>query len=160
MKNKQNKNNSKNKNNILENKFIKDKSYIIILVLIIIIVLAFILANNNTPNDGLTYNKNRSFTKVQKIKGIKFKNIKCTFDGKNSLISYTIINDTDKTIYLNNYDIIVKDKNKVQLTKIVANIDQPLKPREKEEMANQVIGKDLSNAYYMELKLNTKKKNK
>lgn len=137
-----------------------NKKYIIVPVIIIIIIIAFIATKRNTPNDGLKYNKNKSFIKKQEVKGIIFKNIKCTYDGKDSLISYTMVNETKKKIYLNNYDVIVKDKNNVRLTKIATHITQTLAPKESLDMANQVVGIDLTNAYYMELKLNTNKKNK
>ncbi len=141
---------------------IKLKSIIILLsiVLIIGVVLVFILKKNNTIDDGLKHNNNKSFVQKQKVKGIIFKNIKCTYDGKNSLISYTMVNKTKKKIYLNNYDVIVKDKNKVKLVRIAAHVTQTLSPDEPVDMANQVVGVDLTNAHYMELKLNTKKKDK
>ena len=141
---------------------IKLKSIIILLsiVLIIGVMLVFILKKNNTIDDGLKHNNNKSFIQKQKVKGIIFKNIKCTYDGKNSLISYTMVNKTKKKIYLNNYDVIVKDKNKVKLVRIAAHVTQTLSPDEPVDMANQVVGVDLTNAHYMELKLNTKKKDK
>ena len=134
-----------------------NKKYLFIPIVIIIIILAIIAVRDKTPNDGLKYNKNKSFIKKQEVKGIIFKNIKCTYNGKDSLISYTMVNNTKKKIRLNNYDVIVKDKNSVRLTKIAAHVTQTLAPKESVDMANQVVGVDLTNAYYMELKLNTKK---
>ena len=134
-----------------------NKKYLLILVAIVAIIIVFFIVKSNTTNDGLKYNKNKSFIKTQKVEGIIFKNIKCTYDGKNSLISYTMINKTKKNIYLNNYDIIVKDKNNVKLTRISAHVTQTLAPKESVDMANQVVGVDLTGAYYMELKINTKK---
>ena len=69
-----------------------------------------------------------------------------------------MINKTKKDIYLNNYDVIVKDKNNVKLTRISAHVTQTFASKESVEMANQVVGVDLTSAYYMELKLNTIKK--
>ncbi len=134
-----------------------NKKYLLILVAIVAIIIVFFIVKSNTTNDGLKYNKNKSFIKTQKVEGIIFKNIKCTYDGKNSLISYTMINKAKKNIYLNNYDIIVKDKNNVKLTRISAHVTQTLAPKESVDMANQVVGVDLTGAYYMELKINTKK---
>ena len=134
-----------------------NKKYLLILVAIVAIIIVFFIVKSNTTNDGLKYNKNKSFIKTQKVEGIIFKNIKCTYDGKNSLISYTMINKAKKNIYMNNYDIIVKDKNNVKLTRISAHVTQTLAPKESVEMANQVVGVDLTGAYYMELKINTKK---
>lgn len=154
------------KNNNRETNNIGNKTTYILLLVIIGITIAIILAfytvynNNNKTNDGLVYNKNKSFIKTQKVKGILFKDIKCSYDGKNSLISYTITNVTKDNIYLNNYDIIVKNKNKIQLTKIAADITQTLEPNKSVQMANQVVEIDLTDAYYMELKLNTNKNKK
>ena len=135
------------------------KLIIILLVLIIIIGLILTIVNNKkSSEDGLSYNKNKSFTKEQKVEDITFKNIKCSYDGKSSIISYTMVNETNNTVYLKNYDIIVKDKNKVKLTKIVANITQTIKPKKEVSMSNQVMGVDLTDAYYLELKVNTSKK--
>ena len=131
------------------------KKFLIFLVIVLIIVVIVAITSNKNPNDGLKYNNNRSFTKKQNVEGIIFKNIKCTYDGKNSLISYTMVNQTKEKIYLNNYDIIVKDKNKEKLTKIAAHVTQTLSPNKSIDMANQVVGIDLTDAYYMELVLNT-----
>ena len=142
----------------------KFKKYLLIIPVIIIIVLIIITRNtsdlttkNSISNDGYKYNNNKNFIKKQKVDGIVFKNIKCTYDGSNSLISYTMVNETKKDIYLDNYDIIVKDKNNEKLTKISAHVTQTFKSKESVEMANQVVGVDLTDAYSMELKLNTDK---
>ena len=133
------------------------RNLLIILVILLIIVGIIAINSNKKPNDGLKYNNNKSFTKKQTVEGIVFKNIKCTYDGKNSLISYTMVNQTKENIYLNNYDIIVKDKNKEKLTKIAAHVTQTLSPKKSVDMANQVVGIDLTDAYYMELIINTEK---
>ena len=139
------------------NNIIKNKKIIIIIVIIIIILSCIKLNRNNTPkDDNLIYNNNKSFIKTQKVKGIVFKNIECSYDGKDSLLTYTIINDTKKKIYLKNYDVYVKDKHNTTITKIAANVTQTIKPKEELQMANQVVGVDLSKAYYLELKLKTK----
>ncbi len=147
-----------NRNNKLDIKFIKNKKNIIIIIVIILAIFTCIKLNkrNLVEKDGLIYNSNKSFTKDQKVKGIVFKNIKCTYDGKNSLISYTMTNSTKEKINLKNYDIYVKDKKNVILTKISANVTQTIYPKKEIEMANQVIGVDLTNAYYLELKLRIK----
>ena len=148
------------KKTIIKLKFLKNKKIMIALgiLLILIIILSIVLINNKKPDDGLTYNKNKSFVKEQNVEGITFKNIKCTYDGKDSIISYTMVNKTKKNIYLNNYDIIVKDKDNNKLTKIVAGVTQTIKPKEEVVMSNQIVGVDLTDAYYMELIVNTEKK--
>lgn len=138
------------------------KIYIIIICLICLLMffglIKLIGSNSKEVDDNLIYNKNKSFIKHQKIKGIAFKDINCTYDGKNSLITYTIINETNKDIYLSNYDVIIRDKNKQIITKIVASYSENVPPKKKISMANSVIGMNLTNAYYMELKLKTGKK--
>lgn len=135
------------------------KIYIIIICLICLLMffglIKLIGSNSKEVDDNLIYNKNKSFIKHQKINGIAFKDINCTYDGKNSLITYTIINETNKDIYLSNYDVIIRDKNKQIITKIVASYSENIPPKKKISMANSVIGVNLSNAYYMELKLKT-----
>ena len=132
------------------------KRIIILLIVIILIIFALIKIVSKPDKkvtDKLVYNKNESFIKQQKIDGVVFKNINCSYDGKNSLISYTIVNETNKKINLSNYDVLVKDKNKVVITRIAANVQQRLEPKKGVDMANSVVGVDLTDAYYMELKL-------
>ena len=138
----------------LKKKYIK---CLIIFIIIIILIVALILLLTHKSDDGLKYNKNKSFVSKQEVEGIVFKDIKCTYDGKNSLISYKMVNNTKKKIYLENYDVIVKDKNNNRLTRISAHVTQTFKSKESVEMANQVVGVDLTDAYSMELKLNTDK---
>ena len=148
----------------MKNKRKLNKRVLLVPVLVIILVVTIICIKSchhkEIMDDGLKYNNNKSFTKKQKVEGIVFKNIKCTYDGENSDISYTIVNDTSKDIYLNNYDIIVKDKNNNRLTKIAAHITETLKPKESLDWVDRVVGVDLTDAYYMELKLNTEKSKK
>ena len=100
------------------------------------------------------YNKNETFNQSQEKDGISFKNIKCYYDGNESLISYTISNHTDTNIDLKNYEIYVKDKNDKVISNIFINTNITLTPNEEKKIENRVIGKDLSNAYKMELNTN------
>ena len=152
--------NSINKTRVPKKKKVKIVNIIIVglICLFMIIGLTMIFKGETKPkDDNLIYNKNKSFIKHQKIDGIAFKDINCTYDGKDSLITYTIINETKNNIYLSNYDVIIRDKNKQIITKIVANYSENILPNKKISMANSVIGVDLTNAYYMELKLKTGK---
>lgn len=140
----------------------KNKRGVIVVTIILVLLLLFIIItgahnnnNKNVINDGLKYNENDSFTKKQKISGIAFKDIKCTYDGRNSLISYTMKNTTRKEIYLSNYIVYVKNKDKQTISKIVVKSEQKFTPKEEVSMANQVVGVDLTDAYYMELELDT-----
>lgn len=139
---------------------IKKKFLLILIAIFVILLICIIVSLIGPSGDKIVYNKNESFIKTQKVKGIVFKDIECTYDGKDSLISYTMVNDTDKKIYLNKYDVIVKDKDNIRLTKIAPSVNQTLAPKKALKMANQVVGIDLSKAHYMELKLNTDKKKK
>lgn len=125
----------------------------VLIILAIIFAIFMFLGNNVTEDNGTAYNKNKSFTKEQDIDGVVFKKIKCIYDGKDSLLSYVIVNNTKDKIYLNNYNVIVRDKGKNIITKIVVNSSQYIEPGDEFKMANSVIGVDLSDAYYMELKL-------
>ena len=139
---------------------INRKLQIIPAIIVVIVLIAITLGIDRTSSDGLKYNKNKSFTKNQEVEGILFSNIKCAYDGNDSLISYTMVNGTSKKIYLDNYDIIVKDNQVVgvKLNKIAAHITQTIEPNETIEMANQVVGIDLTDAKYMELILDTSNK--
>ena len=105
-------------------KFNKKHLIIVVVIIIIIIVLALIRINHKTPDDGLKYNKNKSFTKTQTVKGIVFKNIKCTFDGKVSLKGLEVYDNiyiADGVLYLkewlqvhyDNYDNLIRFLNKI-----------------------------------------------
>ena len=133
------------------------KKIILILLLLGIVVFAFIVffGRKSAPSDGFVHNKNKTFIKEQKIDGVVFKDIDCSYDGKNSLITYKISNATKNKIYLKNYDVLVKDKDGVAITKIVVNSSQYIEPNKDVEMANSVVGVDLTDAYYMDLKLKT-----
>ena len=147
---------SKNMTEVKTKRTINVKRIIVLLIVIILIIFALIKIVSKPDKkvtDKLVYNKNESFIKQQKIDGVVFKNINCSYDGKNSLISYTIVNETNKKINLSNYDVLVKDKNKVVITRIAANVQQRLEPKKGVDMANSVVGVDLTDAYYMELKL-------
>ena len=148
----------KNKKN---KRILKSKAIFIFFFLVVLILFGLFCIFNNKPEtneENLKYNKNKSFIKEQKIDGISFKNINCTYDGKNSLITYTIVNETSNEIFLSNYDIIVMDKSKKVITKIVASYSENIEPKKKVNMANSVVGVDLSDAYYMELNLKIDKK--
>lgn len=128
---------------------------IIFLVLLLVVFGLMKIFNGRSKGeiDNLIYNKNKSFIRRQKVDGFAFKDIKCSYDGKNSLISYTLTNETNDKIYLNNYDIIVKDKNKRPIIIIVASYDGEVESKQSVKLVSSVVGIDLTDAYYMELKL-------
>ena len=148
----------------LKRKVIRSLVIVLSCLLIFIVIIHLFNRKGNIDSfkdsDKLVYNKNKSFLKKHKVTGIVFKNIKCTYDGNNSLLSYTIVNKTSKKINLYNYEIIVKDKNKKTLTKIDFSYNNSLLPNKEIEISNSVVDTDLSDAHYMNLKLNTKNKKK
>ena len=151
----------KNKAVIKRRRVFKIKKVMILLIIIFLIVFVFIKITNKPERpktDDVIYNNHKSFIKEQKKDGIVFKNIKCTYDGKDSMITYTIKNVTNKKIELSKYNVIIKDKSKNIITKIVANVKQEIAPKKEVTMANSVVGVDLSDAYYMELEIKTKNK--
>ena len=114
------------------------------------------ISTNKEEENKLIYNKNKTFTKEQVKQGVTFKNIECYYDGKDSMISYIISNQTDKEIDLKNYKVYVKDKKGTVITNIFVDFSKKLAPKEEMKYRNSVVGVDLSNAYSMELKLNNK----
>ena len=139
----------------------RKKITVLISIILIFLISIIYYSNNNTNNNNIKkiiYNKNKSFTKEQTIEGIIFSDIKCLYDGKNSLISYNISNQTDQDINLNNYKVLVKDKKGTIITNIFINFSKKIAPKEKMIYKNSVVGVDLSDAYSMELKLNTNNK--
>ena len=148
--------------NVKTKKVIKVKNVILFVLLCLLIIFLLIFAFNTKKekpvSEKVTYNKNDNFLKEQNVDGILFKDIECSYDGKDSLIKYVIVNNTDEEIYLSNYDIVVQDKNKNHLIRIVAGFEQNLEPKEEVKRSSSVVGIDLSDAYYMELKLKTEDK--
>ncbi|MBR3161882.1 MAG: hypothetical protein IKF19_04045 [Bacilli bacterium] len=140
----------------------RKKAIIGIICLIIIIILSSTFLNNRKNNSDnikkIIYNKNKSFNKEQTIKGITFSDIECSYDGKDSLISYTISNQTDEDINLKNYKILVKDKKGMVITNIFIDFDKTMKPKQKKRNRSLVVEVDLSKAHSMDLQLNTNNK--
>ena len=133
---------------------------LLVFIGIIIIVVKKEGLNNINNSKDIIYNKNNNFLRDHKVIGIVFKDIRCTYDGSNSLISYTIVNETSNKINLYNYEILIKDKNKKILTRIEFYYNDSLLPNKEIEISNSVVGVDLSDAHYMNLKLNTKNRKK
>lgn len=154
--------NNRRKRQLITNRIVSVSIVFLCLLVIIGVIVIFKKDKTNKINesDDIIYNSNDSFLKDHKVIGVVFKDIKCTYDGNNSLLSYTIVNKTSKKINLYNYEIIVKDKNKKTLTKIDFSYNNSLLPNKEIEISNSVVDTDLSDAHYMNLKLNTKNKKK
>ena len=150
--------NNRRKRQLITNRIVSVSIVFLCLLVIIGVIVIFKKDKTNKINesDDLIYNSNDSFLKDHKVIGIVFKDIKCTYDGNNSLVSYTIVNETNKKINLYNYEIVIKDDNKNTLAKIEFNYNNSLLPNKEVQISNSVVGVDLSDARYMNLRLNTK----
>ncbi len=125
----------------------------IITAIIFSIIIIFILCKTifSTKPKIKIYNNNETFKQTQEKDDITFEKIKCYYDGKESLISYIISNKSNETIELKNYKVIVKDKEENVITNIFVNSNTKLAPNEEKTVKNRVLGRDLSNAYKMDL---------
>ncbi len=145
----------------------KKKKILIISIILILIIIAIIIlilfkfpkntkktqnenniSNNDSSSQDIKYNQN--ITKDKDINGILFTNINCSYDGYFSLLTYTITNNTNETINLNEYEIMIKDKNDNILAIITPNLNQEINSKESIDTGN-TINIDLTGAYSMEL---------
>ena len=138
--------------------------FIITIAIFIIFLFSSIVIFKYLSQHKIIYNQNENFLKEQEKNGIVFKNINCYYDGKDSQISYTILNKSNETIKLENYEIVIKDEKENILTNIFIGISTniELAPNEEKIVKNKVLGRDLSNAHTLELKtsIDNNKKNK
>ena len=102
---------------------------------------------------GIKYNTNEDMVKDKDVGGVLFTNIECSYDGNMSLITYTIVNNTDKDINLMEYEVVVRDDGGNILTTIAPTLDRNIAPKESFDTGN-AVDIDLSNAKSMELVLN------
>ncbi len=137
----------------------KSKWFLIIFSLLIVFVVGitvFMVFFSDKKNETLTddgySNTNKKFVEDKDVDGILFTNIKCSYDGNNSLITYTIVNHTKEVVNIVDYDVMIRDKNGNILAVISPNLDYDLKPEESYDTGN-AIDIDVSNAYSMELLL-------
>lgn len=104
----------------------------------------------NSTSQEVKKNTNQEMIKNQTVDGIAFTNIQCTFDGSYSLLEYTITNQTEDRITLDEYELIVKDKAGNILANLAPDLGVELKPQESYSTGN-AIDIDLSDAYSMEI---------
>lgn len=131
----------------------------ICLILGVTLIIVLMLNQNKTPEENndnttpeTTYNNNEKVIEDKNINNITFTNIECSYDGNNSLLSYTVTNKTQAPVTLGEYEIIVKDKDDKILANLVPQLDVELKPEESFDTGVSV-GIDLSKAYAIELVL-------
>lgn len=104
------------------------------------------------PQPESVYNTNEKVIEDKNINNITFTDIECVFDGNNSLLSYTITNNTQKSVVLGEYEIIVKDKKGTILANLAPRLELELKPGESFSTGTSV-NIDLTSAYEIELSL-------
>ena len=149
-----------NNDNIVK-KSSKLKIVFVIFVIIIVIITALFLKNKSNDNneykkskvkEGIRYNTNKKVVEDKVVDNIKFTNIECTFDGNNSLLSYTITNIGNEKVNLGEYEIIVKDKNGNVLANLGPSLNFDLEPNQPYDTGNS-INIDISEAYSIEIQL-------
>lgn len=157
-----------NDNNIIDNNEISNdntkvrKTLIIALIGFIILGVIIFIASKSLSNtkdeEHLEYNTNKKFLADKKIEDLSFENIKCSYNGSDSILSYVIVNTSDKTVHLDEYEIVIKDdKNKVLAT-INPNYDYDLEAKAKFETSNSV-SVDLTKASKFDITLHSAKNN-
>ncbi len=129
----------------------------------ILLILGIVLMINRAREKNLVetekakiiYNNNPGVIEEKEAKGLSFTNIKCYFDGKVSTLTYTLTNTTDQSIYLDAYDIVLKNEKGTVLTTISPNFARELKSHESFETSNYVAI-NLTEAMTLELNLEKK----
>ena len=129
------------------------------LILGIVFITIFMFNRKNTIEESekellseTIYNTNDKVVEDKNINDITFTNNECSFDGSNSLLSYTITNKTQEPVTLGEYEIIVKDKDGIVLANLVPQLDIELKPGESFDTGVSV-NINLKDAYEIELVL-------
>lgn len=130
-----------------------------IILCLIIFATAFFIGSKETSRDKtptttkdetVIYNDNKDVIGDKEIENVSFTNIECSFDGFNSLLTYTITNNGKNSIILGDYELIVKDKDSKILAIMVPGDTSELKPKESFDIGN-AIDIDLTKAFKLEL---------
>lgn len=134
------------------------KLLMVSLLILLVVVLGFIFFNSNDVNMNninsdkkVVYNNSKKFKKTKTVKNVTFSDISCSFDGTNSILKYVISNKTNKKIHIGKYEALIKDENKVLLSRILIDFNRDLKPLESENERDLVVGVDLSKAEYFDI---------
>lgn len=132
---------------------------IVLVILIVLMGIVIFVKVTNEPEKKTTskynlfvkYNENQEFLKEQQVAGLTFTDIKCSYDGNLSILSYTITNKTDEVIYVKEQEILIKDEQGNVIETIMAYYDREFQPGEEYSTGN-TSKKDLTEAYMLELK--------
>lgn len=116
---------------------------IAIVAIIVILTVVFVVANkikkpikeeiDNTQNqveEIKEYNYNEGVIEDKEVKGIKFTNVNCYWDGVNSNISYIVTNTTDKPVKIGEYTIEAYDSSDNLFYILSPYMDKELAPGE------------------------------
>lgn len=142
----------------------KDKKKIIILgsgiILLVVIVIGILLVHQRREDEkraesDILYNENANFLKDQQVEGFLFEHIQCQFNGDVSLVSYDIVNQSEKEVAFLAYEMVIKDKSGKIMTVMEPSVEQVLLPGEKTVIQNEV-NIDLTRAVRMEIRLKEK----
>ena len=131
---------------------------ILILGLILIITVSIIIIKSNQNNKPIENKDNEIIEnkiKDKLIDNVLFSDIDYSFDGNISLLTYKITNQSSKTINLEEYEIIIKDKDNNILAIISPSILESINPNETIETEN-AIDIDLKDMKTLELNLTSK----
>ena len=133
----------RNKKNRKEKKSVKSKNskiiiLIFLIILIILTVFGIIYFNKDEDAQDGNNNINKEFFSNKEIDNVTFTNIVCSFDGFNSLLTYTVTNNSMDSIFLEDYELIVKDKNSNILAIMVPGDSKVLSKNESINIENVI----------------------
>ena len=138
-----------------------DKKTIIILagILIVILALGIILFNNNNKDNNKNLKENKiiendepGIIEDKTIGDIKFSNIECFTENKSTTVKYTITNNGDETVTLEEYELVFKDKDKKVIGTIYAGTSTEIDAEESLNIET-TSAVNIEEATSMELKL-------
>ena len=142
----------------------KKNKLLIIIVLLLIIVTGCGKKSDNketnpkhkTENKNSTdviVNTNENIIKEQEIDGIKAKNVSLYIEDGISYLSVDMVNDTNGDYTLNEYTLIIKDKDGKEIIKLPGYIGEVIKAGQTKTIKS-MTNTDLSKAYSIEYKVN------
>ncbi len=97
-----------------------------ILLLMVYISLVSFCACSKKDNNDNDYNLDKNINGKQNIKGILFENILFKVDLENVEISTKVKNNNETDFYLENFQMIIKDKNGNILTTLNQTVEENL----------------------------------
>ena len=138
----------------------------LLLIIAMVLLISFVVfmvylkyfRDNSTSNkqsvtkDTVIYNNNSGVVESKVVSGIVFSNIKCYYDGSNSIISYDVTNTKDEEVTVGKYHVDVYDDNDEIIYTLNSYSDVLLKSNETYMDALSTVN-DLSKAKKIEILL-------